>query len=183
MEKSLSNKTAERVLEALLFTSSEPLPLKDLEKNLPDNVDVETVIETLQKHYEQRGVNLKRVGNSIVLRTAKDLEYLFLKKKVNKRNISRAARETLAIIAYHQPVTKLEIEEIRGVSVGSGTIDLLMELEWIKFGRRKSSPGRPMTFQITDKFLDYFDLSSPKDLPGVKELRDLGLSVKNLNRG
>ena len=182
MELSLSNKNAERVLEALLFTSSEPLPLKDLEKNLPDNVDVETVIETLQKHYEQRGVNLKRVGNSIVLRTAKDLEYLFLKKKVNKRNISRAARETLAIIAYHQPVTKLEIEEIRGVSVGSGTIDLLMELEWIKFGRRKSSPGRPMTFQITDKFLDYFDLSSLKDLPGVKELKDLGLSVKNLNR-
>ncbi len=182
MELSLSNKSAERVLEALLFTSSEPLPLKDLEKNLPDNVDVETVIETLQKHYEQRGVNLKRVGNSIVLRTAKDLEYLFLKKKVTKRNISRAARETLAIIAYHQPVTKLEIEEIRGVSVGSGTIDLLMDLEWIKFGRRKLSPGRPITFQITDKFLDYFDLSSTKDLPGVKELKDLGLSVKKLNR-
>ena len=101
---------------------------------------------------------------------------------VAKKNLSRAARETLAIVAYHQPVTKLEIEEIRGVSVGSGTIDLLMDLEWIKFGRRKSSPGRPVTFQITDKFLDYFDLSSPKDLPGVKELRDLGLSVKNLNR-
>ena len=182
MELSLSNKNAERVLEALLFTSSEPLPLKDLEKNLPDNVDVETVIETLQKHYEQRGVNLKRVGNCIVLRTAKDLEYLFLTKKVTKRKISRAARETLAIIAYHQPVTKLEIEEIRGVSVGSGTIDLLMDLEWIKFGRRKLSPGRPITFQITDKFLDYFDLSSTKDLPGVKELKDLGLSVKKLNQ-
>ena len=104
------------------------------------------------------------------------------KKMVARKNLSRAARETLAIVAYHQPVTKLEIEEIRGVSVGSGTIDLLMDLEWIKFGRRKSSPGRPVTFQITDKFLDYFDLSSLKDLPGVKELRDLGLSVKNLNR-
>lgn len=182
MELYLSNKNAERVIEALLFTCSEPLPIKDLEKNLPQNVDVGSVIETLQKHYETRGVNLKRVGNSIVFRTAKDLDHLFLTKKVTKKNISRAARETLAIIAYHQPVTKLEIEEIRGVSVGSGTIDVLMDLEWIQFGRRKSSPGRPITFQITDKFLDYFDLSSTRDLPGVKELRDLGLSVKKLNR-
>ena len=173
---------AERVIEALLFTSSEPLPIKDLERNLPQNVDVESVIDSLQKRYETRGVNLKRVGNSVVLRTAKDLDYLFLQRKVIKKNISRAARETLAIIAYHQPVTKLEIEEIRGVSVGSGTIDLLMDLEWIKFGRRKSSPGRPITFQITDKFLDHFDLGSTKDLPGVKELKDLGVSVKKLNR-
>ena len=105
----MSNKAAERVLEALLFTSSEPLSLKDLEKKLPENVDVESVIGTLQKQYETRGVNLKRVGNSIVLRTAKDLDHLFLAKKVTKKNISRAARETLAIIAYHQPVTKLEI--------------------------------------------------------------------------
>ena len=178
----MSNMDAERVIEALLFTSSEPLPIKDLERNLPQNVDVESVIDSLQKRYETRGVNLKRVGNSVVLRTAKDLDYLFLQRKVIKKNISRAARETLAIIAYHQPVTKLEIEEIRGVSVGSGTIDLLMDLEWIKFGRRKSSPGRPITFQITDKFLDHFDLGSTKDLPGVKELKDLGVSVKKLNR-
>ena len=182
MELSLSNMDAERVIEALLFTSSEPLPIKDLERNLPQNVDVESVIDSLQKRYETRGVNLKRVGNSVVLRTAKDLDHLFHTRKVIKKNISRAARETLAIIAYHQPVTKLEIEEIRGVSVGSGTIDLLMDLEWIKFGRRKSSPGRPITFQITDKFLDHFDLGSTKDLPGVKELKDLGLSVKKLNR-
>ena len=178
----MSNKAAERVLEALLFTSSEPLSIKDLEKNLPENVDVESVIGTLQKQYETRGVNLKRVGNAIVLRTAKDLDHLFFAKKITKRNISRAAKETLAIIAYHQPVTKLEIEEIRGVSVGPGTIGLLMELDWIKFGRRKSTPGRPITFQITDHFLDYFDLISTKDLPGVKELKDLGLSVKKLNR-
>ncbi len=182
MEFSLSIKNAERVIEALLFTSSEPISVKDLKKNLPQNIDIESVIETLQKHYETRGVNLKRVGNSIVLRTAGDLDHLFVTKKVTKKNLSRAARETLAIIAYHQPVTKLEIEEIRGVSVGSGTIDLLMDLEWIKFGRRKSSPGRPVTFQITDKFLDYFDLSSAKDLPGIKELKELGISVKKLNR-
>ena len=182
MESSLKKHNAERVIEALLFTSSEALSIKELKKNLPTNIDIESVIENLQKHYETRGINLKRVGNSIVLRTAKDLDHLFVKKKVKKKSISRAARETLAIIAYHQPVTKLEIEEIRGVSVGSGTIDVLMDLEWIKFGRRKSSPGRPITFQITDKFLDYFDLSSPKDLPGVKELRDLGVSVKNLNQ-
>ena len=182
MEFSLSKQNAERVIEALLFTSSEPIPIKDLKKNLPQDVDIESMIMSLQKHYETRGINLKRVGNSLVLRTAKDLDYLFVTKKVTRKNLSRATSETLAIIAYHQPVTKLEIEEIRGVSVGSGTIDLLMELEWIKFGRRKSSPGRPLTFQITDKFLDYFDLSSTSDLPGVKELRDLGLSVKKLNR-
>ena len=182
MEWSLNNQNAQRVIEALLFTSSEPLSIKGLKKKLPQNIDIEGVIETLQKHYETRGVNLKRVGEAIVLRTAKDLHHLFIKKEVTKRNISRAARETLSIIAYHQPVTKLEIEEIRGVTVGSGTIDLLMDLDWIKFGRRKSSPGRPITFQITEHFLDYFDLSSAKDLPGVKELRDLGLSVKKINR-
>ena len=183
MDLSSSKQNVERIIEALLFTSSEPLPIKDLKKNLPKNVDIESVIEALQKRYETRGVNLKRVGNSIVLRTAKDLDHLFFTKKATKKNLSKAARETLAIIAYHQPVTKLEIEEIRGVSVGSGTIDLLMDLEWIKFGRRKSSPGRPVTFQVTDKFLDYFDLVSTSDLPGVKELRDLGMSVKKLNQG
>ena len=181
MELFLNKQNAERVIEALLFTSSEAISIKELKKSLPTNIDIESVIEKLQKHYETRGVNLRRFGNSIALRTAKDLDHIFVKKTVAKKNLSRAARETLAIVAYHQPVTKLEIEEIRGVSVGSGTIDLLMDLEWIKFGRRKSSPGRPVTFQITDKFLDYFDLSSPKDLPGVKELRDLGLSVKKLN--
>ena len=178
----MNKQDAERVIEALLFTSSEPLSIKSLKKKLSDKVDIESVIEALQKHYETRGINLKRVGDSIALRTAKDLHHLFITKEVTKRNLSRAARETLAIIAYHQPVTKLEIEEIRGVSVGSGTIDILMDLGWIKFGRRKSSPGRPITFQITDTFLDYFDLSSTSDLPGAKELRDLGLSVKKLNR-
>jgi segregation and condensation protein B len=182
MQSSLSKHNAERVIEALLFTSSEPISIKDLRRILPQNVNIEKVIEVLQKQYESRGVNVKWVGNSIVLRTAKDLDYLFLTKKINKRNLSKAARETLAIIAYHQPVTKLEIEEIRGVGVGSGTIELLMELGWIKFGRRKHSPGRPITFQVTDKFLDHFDLASTKDLPGVKELRDLGLSVRRLNQ-
>ena len=179
---SMKKHDAERVIEALLFTSPEPLSIKVLKKKLAYDVDIESIIEALQKRYQTRGVNLKRVGDSIVLRTAKDLGHLFTTKEVTKRNLSGAARETLAIIAYHQPVTKLEIEEIRGVTVGSGTIDLLMDLDWIKFGRRKSSPGRPITFQITDTFLDYFDLSSTKDLPGIKELRDLGLSVKKLNR-
>ena len=182
MESSLNELKAERVIEALLFTSHVPISIKDLRKVLPQDADIEGIIKVLQKQYENRGVNLKWVGKSIVLRTAKDLDYLFLTKKVNKRNLSRAAKETLAIIAYHQPVTKLEIEEIRGVSVGSGTIDLLMELEWIKFGKRKSSPGRPLTFLVTDKFLDYFDLGSAKDLPGVKELRDLGIHAKKLNQ-
>ena len=171
---SMKKHDAERVIEALLFTSPEPLSIKGLKKKLAHDVDIESIIETLQKHYQTRGVNLKRVGDSIVLRTAKDLGHLFTTKEVTKRNLSRAARETLAIIAYHQPVTKLEIEEIRGVSVGSGTIDLLIDLDWIKFGRRKSSPGRPMTFQITDTFLDYFDLSSTKDLGVLRNYEILG---------
>lgn len=182
MVTSLNELKAERVIEALLFTSPEPISIRDLKKVLPQEADIEGIINGLQKQYKNRGINVKWVGKSIVLRTAKDLDYLFLTKKVNKRNLSRAAKETLAIIAYHQPVTKLEIEDIRGVGVGSGTIDLLMELGWIKFGRRKSSPGRPLTFQVTDKFLDHFDLASVKDLPGVKELRDLGMLAKKLKQ-
>ena len=149
---------------------------------MPQNADIESIIETLQKHYETRGVNLKRFGNSIALRTAKDLDHIFVKKMVAKKSLSRAARETLAIVAYHQPVTKLEIEEIRGVSVASGTIESLMALEWIKLGRRKNTPRRSLTFQVTEKFHDYFDLASTKDLPGLKEMKDLGISVNKVNQ-
>ena len=172
----------ERIIEALLFSSQDPVSIKRLENILPEASEVETIIANLQKKYEGRGINLKRSGAFISFRTAKDLEYLFNEVKVTKKSLSRAARETLTIIAYHQPVTKLEIEEIRGVSVASGTIDTLIELEWIKLGRRKNMPGRPLTFQVTEKFLDYFDLASTKDLPGLKEMKDLGISVNKINQ-
>ena len=181
--KTTSNITeAERIIEALLFSSQDPVSIKRLVSILPENAEVDTIIANLEKHYESRGINIKRSGSFISFRTSKDLEYLFSDIKVQKKSLSRAARETLTIIAYHQPVTKLEIEEIRGVSVASGTIDSLMELEWIKLGRRKSTPGRPLTFQVTEKFLDYFDLSSTQDLPGLKEMKDLGISVNKVNQ-
>jgi len=173
VEFSLSKKNAERIIEALLFTSVEPLSIKDLKKNLPQNLDIELVIETLQKYYETRGVNLKRVGNSIVLRTAKDLDHLFVTKKVTNKNLSRAARETLAIIAYHQPVTKLEIEEIRGVSVGTQLMRGLMDRGWIKIVGQRDVPGRPSVYATTKEFLDYFSLQHIRELPELPELPDL----------
>jgi len=132
-------------------------------------------IVAMKNRYSTRGVNLVRVGEGYALRTAPGLGFLMQKESVETRKLSRAAIETLAIIAYHQPVTRSEIEEIRGVSVSSGTIDILLELEWIKLGRRRQSPGRPVTFIVTQVFLDHFGMESSKDLPGIKELRDAGL--------
>ena len=123
----------------------------------------------------RRGVNVTRVGDAWAIRTAADLGFLMQKETVETRKLSRAAIETLAIIAYHQPVTRAEIEEIRGVSVSRGTVDQLLELEWIRFGRRKMTPGRPVTFVVTQDFLDHFGLESARDLPGLKELRAAGL--------
>ena len=129
----------------------------------------------LRKRYEGRGVHLVKVGDSWAIRTAGDLGFLMQKETIETRKLSRAAIETLAIIAYHQPVTRAEIEEIRGVSVSRGTVDQLLEMEWIRFGRRKMTPGRPVTFVVTQTFLDHFGLESARDLPGLKELRAAGL--------
>ncbi|VDC31557.1 hypothetical protein XINFAN_02944 [Pseudogemmobacter humi] len=120
-------------------------------------------------------MNLVRVGDAWAFRTAGDLGHLMVRETVESRKLSRAAIETLAIIAYHQPVTRAEIEEIRGVAVSRGTIDQLMEMEWIRFGRRRMTPGRPVTFVVTEGFLDHFGLESARDLPGLKELRAAGL--------
>jgi segregation and condensation protein B len=132
-------------------------------------------IVALRRRYEGRGVQLMRLGDAWAFRTASDLGFLMSRQVVEHRKLSRAAIETLAIVAYHQPVTRAEIEEIRGVSVSKGTIDLLMELGWIKLGRRKQTPGRPVTFVVTPAFLDHFGLESEGDLPGLAELRASGL--------
>jgi segregation and condensation protein B len=165
----------ERMIEAILFASAQPVSKKAITDRLPHGCDVSEAIAHLRKRYEGRGVKLVKVGDSWAFRTAPDLGFLMQKERYETRKLSRAAIETLAIIAYHQPTTRAEIETIRGVSVSSGTIDLLLELEWIKLGRRRMTPGRPVTFIVTQVFLDHFGLESERDLPGVKELRDSGL--------
>ena len=165
----------ERMLEAILFSVSEQISKQQIEKRMPIGSDVSEALLSLKDRYSSRGVNLVRIGDGYALRTAPGLGFLMQKESVETRKLSRAAIETLAIIAYHQPVTRSEIEEIRGVSVSSGTIDILLELEWIKLGRRRQSPGRPVTFVVTQLFLDHFGMESAKDLPGIKELRDAGL--------
>ncbi len=165
----------ERMVEAVLFASVEPVSVRDLEARMPHGCDAAEALAHLRKRYEGRGVRVVRVGDAWAFRTAPDLGYLMQKETVEVRKLSRAAVETLAIIAYHQPCTRAEIEEIRGVSVSRGTIDQLLEMEWIRFGRRKMTPGRPVTFVVTPEFLDHFGLETARDLPGLKELRAAGL--------
>ena len=163
------------MIEAILFASAEPVSLREMEARMPHGSDPAEALVHLRKRYEGRGVHVVRVGDAWAMRTAPDLGFLMQKETVETRKLSRAAIETLAIVAYHQPVTRAEIEEIRGVSVSRGTIDQLLELDWIRFGRRKMTPGRPVTFVVTQAFLDHFTLESARDLPGLKELRAAGL--------
>lgn len=165
----------ERMVEAILFATAEPVTVRELEARLPHGCDAAQALEHLRKRYDGRGVHVVKVGDAWAIRTAPDLGFLLHKETVEIRKLSRAAVETLAIIAYHQPVTRAEIEEIRGVSVSRGTIDQLLEMEWIRFGRRRMTPGRPVTFVVTQEFLDHFGLESARDLPGLKELRSAGL--------
>lgn len=165
----------ERMVEAILFAATEPVTVADLERRMPHGCDPAEALAYLRRRYEGRGVRLVRVGDAWAFRTAPDLGHLMQKEVVEQRKLSRAAIETLAIIAYHQPVTRAEIEEIRGVAVSRGTIDQLLEMEWIRFGRRRMTPGRPVTFVVTETFLDHFGLESARDLPGLKDLRAAGL--------
>ncbi|WP_271947486.1 SMC-Scp complex subunit ScpB [Ruegeria faecimaris] len=165
----------ERMVEAVLFASAEPVTIADLEVRMPHGSDASQAVDMLKKRYEGRGVRVVQVGESWAIRTAPDLGFLMQKETVETRKLSRAAIETLAIVAYHQPCTRAEIEEIRGVSVSRGTIDQLLEMEWIRLGRRRMTPGRPVTFVVTPQFLDHFGLENARDLPGLKELRAAGL--------
>lgn len=165
----------ERMVEAILFASSEPVRLSELASRMPHGCDPAEALAYVQRRYEGRGVSVKRIGDAWAFRTAPDLGYLMHKEVQEERKLSRAAIETLAIIAYHQPVTRAEIEEIRGVAVSRGTVDQLLEMDWIRFGRRRMTPGRPVTFVVTQHFLDHFGLETARDLPGLKELRQAGL--------
>jgi segregation and condensation protein B len=165
----------ERMVEAVLFASRAPLTAREIAERLPRGSDVAEALAALRRRYEGRGVALVRVGEAWAFRTAADLGFLMTREVVETRKLSRAAIETLAIVAYHQPVTRAEIEEIRGVSVSGGTLDHLIEVGWVRFGRRRMTPGRPMTFVVTQAFLDQFGLESERDLPGLAELRAAGL--------
>lgn len=165
----------ERMVEAVLFASAEPVTEKELAARLPHGSEPAKALVVLEKRYEGRGVRLVKVGAAWAFRTAPDLSFLMRREVVETRKLSRAAIETLAIIAYHQPVTRAEIEEIRGVGVNRGTIDQLLEMDWVRLGRRRMTPGRPVTFVVTEAFLDHFGLESARDLPGLRELRAAGL--------
>jgi segregation and condensation protein B len=163
-----------RIAEALLFASAAPLSAEEIAKAVPANVPVERVIAELEQSYALRGVTLHRVAGGYAFRTAPDLAYLLAPEAEPPRKLSRAALETLAIIAYHQPVTRAEIEDIRGVATAKGTLDILLEAGWVRLRGRRRSPGRPVTFGTTPAFLDHFGLDRIDDLPGLEELKGAG---------
>jgi segregation and condensation protein B len=164
-----------RLLEALLFSSAEPVDEKTLAERLPSDVDVQAALLKLQEEYAQRGVNLVRIAGKWAFRTASDLNWLLSKEAVTPRKLSRAAIETLAIVAYHQPVTRAEIEDIRGVIISKGTLDVLMETGWVRMRGRRKAPGRPITYGTTEAFLAHFGLDALGDMPGIEELKGAGL--------
>lgn len=166
---------AVRMAEAIVFASAEPVSEKQIGQRLPEGIDVPAVMAELQQTYERRGVNLVHVGDGWAFRTAGDLAFLMSRDSVQQKKLSRAALEVLAIIAYHQPVTRAEIEDIRGVETSKGTLDTLMETGWIRMRGRRRTPGRPVTYGTTDSFLDHFALEELRDLPGIDELKGAGL--------
>jgi segregation and condensation protein B len=172
-----------RILEALLFAADEPLDEKVLAARMPAGADVRALLLELQSEYATRGVNIVRVGGKWSLRTAGDLAWLLTRETVVTKKLSRAAIETLAIVAYHQPVTRAEIEEIRGVTTSKGTLDVLLETGWIRLRGRRKAPGRPVTYGTTEAFMSHFGLEALTDLPGLDELRGAGLIEKSLPAG
>jgi segregation and condensation protein B len=176
-EQTASNARPEelRLLEALLFAAGEPLDEKVLAERLPEGLDLRSLLQRLQQDYASRGVNLVRVAGKWTFRTAGDLSWLLTKESVAAKRLSRAAIETLAIVAYHQPVTRAEIEEIRGVTTSKGTLDVLLETGWIRLRGRRKAPGRPVTYGTSEAFLVHFGLEALTDLPGLEELKGAGL--------
>jgi len=172
-----------RLLEALLFAAGEPLDEATLGARLPEGANVKDALARLQAEYATRGVNLVRIGKKWTFRTAGDLSWLLTKESVEQRKLSRAAIETLAIVAYHQPVTRAEIEEIRGVVTATGTLDVLLKTGWIRPRGRRKAPGRPITYGTTEAFLSNFGLEEVGDLPGLDELKGAGLLEGNMPVG
>ena len=164
-----------RMIEALIFASAEPVSKKALEARLPEGTDISGALDHLAEIYAKRGVNLIEHAGSYVFRTASDLSFLLNRDQETRKKLSRAALEVLAIIAYHQPVTRAEIEEVRGVDTSKGTLDILLESGWVKMRGRRRTPGRPVTYGTTLAFLSHFGLEALNDLPGLEELKGAGL--------
>jgi segregation and condensation protein B len=172
-----------RILEAILFAADEPLDEKTLAARLPSGTNARALLLQLQQEYAARGVNIVRVGGKWSLRTAGDLAWLLTRETVVTKKLSRAAVETLAIVAYHQPVTRAEIEEIRGVTTSKGTLDVLLETGWIRLRGRRKAPGRPVTYGTTEAFMSHFGLDALTDLPGLEELKGAGLIDTSMPAG
>jgi segregation and condensation protein B len=172
-----------RIVEALLFAAREPLSEATLAEALPKGVTLKDVIAHLEPHYAARGVTLQRLGKAFAFRTAPDLAWLMAKETEEPRKLSRAAIETLAIIAYHQPVTRAEIEDVRGVATAKGTLDVLLEAGFVRMRGRRKTPGRPITFGTTEGFLSHFSLAAVGDLPGLDELKQAGMFDGRLPNG
>ena len=173
---SSDSSTIRKVIEARIFASADPVSSRELEKHLPEGVDLDSILtEIAQSYGDDSGIELKRIGTAWAFRTKAEIATLLTIEKHKERPLSRAALEVMAIIAYHQPATRAEIEEIRGVSISSGTIDILLEQGWIKPKGRRRTPGRPLTWGTTDGFLDHFGLDDLSALPGLDDLKEAGL--------
>lgn len=179
----LLDTTEARIVEALIFASAVPVSEAYLAERLPEGADLSGILAALRDFYAMRGVNLMRIDGHWAFRTASDLSFAMRQDGQEVRKLSRAALEVLAIIAYHQPVTRAEIEEVRGVETSKGTLDLLLETGWVRMRGRRKSPGRPVTYGTTDAFLDHFGLSELRDLPGLDELKGAGLLSSRLPSG
>jgi segregation and condensation protein B len=164
-----------RTAEALIFASATPVSVNYLTERLPAGSDVEAILRALQAFYAGRGVNLISIDGQWAFRTSSELSFALRRDEHEVRKLSRAALEVLAIIAYHQPVTRAEIEDIRGVQTSKGTLDVLLEAGWVRFRGRRRTPGRPVTFGTTRDFLDHFGLEEIRDLPGIEELKAAGM--------
>jgi len=168
-------KESERQVEAILFAADEPLDLKSIEERMKTKANVSKILESLVEQYKHRGINLICIANKWSFRTALNLSQLMNFHKSSQKKLSKAAIETLSIIVYHQPVTRSEVEEIRGVSFATGTLEILLELNWVKPSGRKNIPGKPIQYVTTDEFLSHFNLQKLSDLPNVEELTSAGL--------
>ena len=169
----------QKVVEALIFSSSDPIRYDELLKRIQNKNILDEILENLEKKYSASGINLKVINDTYAFRTSLDVSEFLNFEKIVPKQLSRAATETLAIIAYHQPITRSEIENIRGVSLSRGILDVLLELAWIQPDQRKSTPGNPLTWKTTNVFLDYFNLKNIKDLPRIEDLKNSGLLDKN----
>jgi segregation and condensation protein B len=169
-----------RIIEAILFAAEAPVSIEKLQAFFPEGTDVLGLLTDLQANYANRGVNLMQIAGNWTLRTAEDLSFVLRRETFEQKKLSKAALETLSIVAYHQPVTRADIEEIRGVAISKGTLDMLMEIGWVKMRGRRRTPGRPVTYGTTDAFLSHFGLNEVMDLPGLHELKGAGLLDPNL---